>query len=188
MGRPVNEEMKARIEEAAYGLFESVGYDKATYAAIADETGISRNLAQYHFPKKELLAISYMEKILLQVQEELEISDASIIAEPMLLAAVGEGFFNSLLETEGKRTFLQDIIRSRDLTEDVLAFNTQWALSHVESNKAQGSSSKQAERSIIVHMGGFYELLYHSLKTNEPFDDLRAEIEAAVRAFLSSVE
>ena len=66
-----------------------------------------------------------MEKVLLQVQEELEISDANIIAEPMLLAAVGEGFFNFLLETEGKRTFLQDIIRSRDLTEDVLAFNTQ---------------------------------------------------------------
>ena len=44
MGRPVNEEMKAHIEEAAYGLFESVGYDKATYAAIADEAGISRTL------------------------------------------------------------------------------------------------------------------------------------------------
>lgn len=188
MGRPVNEEMKARIEEAAYGLFESVGYNKATYAAIADEAGISRNLAQYHFPKKELLAISYMEKVLLRVQENLEIPDARIIDEPMLLAVVGEGFFNSLLETEGKRTFLQDIIRSRDLTEDVLAFNTQWALSHVESNKAQGSSSKQAERSIIVHMGGFYELLYHSLKANEPIDDLRAEIETVVRAFLSSVE
>lgn len=187
MGRPVNEEMKSRIEQAAYQLFETVGYDKTTFAAIADEVDISRNLAQYHYPKKELLAISYMEKLLARVQEELGISDADIIENPMLLASVGTAFFESLLATEGKRQFLQDIIRSRDLTEDVLAFDTQWALSHVDKSILPDENDGKAERTVIMHMGGFYELLYHSLKSGEPIDDLANEIERIVDVFLGSI-
>ena len=54
MPRPKNEELKTQIERAAWAQFRAQGYNATTYATIGRACGISRALAQYHFPKKEL--------------------------------------------------------------------------------------------------------------------------------------
>lgn len=188
VARPVNAEKRQSIEDAAFHLFDTIGYDKATYAAIAAELGISRNLVQYHFPKKEMLAIAYMEGMLAHIQAELSITDGNIAKNPRSsLVRVGTRFLEGLLQDKGKATFLRDIIRSRDLTEDVLAFNTKWAFSRLEESYANISDNHLAQRAIIFNMGGFYELLYHCLKDDEPID-LESELDAVVGAFLDAMD
>lgn len=187
MARPKNEELEAKIQKAAWTLFQSVGYEKATYAAIAERCNVSRNLVQYHVPKKELLAISFMEHLLARAQTSINLSDSEVQGNVDAIYQVGTVFFETLLANSGTRTFLLDIIRSRDLTESVLAFNTQWALAH--SDAANGSADYdqvEVERSVILHMGGFYELLYHCLKNERPFD-VAAELKWVVEAFAQSM-
>ncbi|MCD8317095.1 MAG: TetR/AcrR family transcriptional regulator, partial [Eggerthellaceae bacterium] len=70
MGRPKNTELKKRIEETAFRLFTEYGYDKTSYSMIARECGISKNLVQYYFKKKELLATSFMETVINGILEE----------------------------------------------------------------------------------------------------------------------
>ncbi len=180
MARPQNTELKERIEQAASELFSQVGYDATTYAAIAKRCGISRNLVQYHYKKKELLAIAFMKRLLASVQENLGYTDDDLEGNITAIYQVGVGFFTSLVQDEGYRTFLQDILRGRDLTETILVFDNDWALSHLRVYDEQHRD--EILRSVIRHMGGFYELLYYSLKNDQPMD-IEEELKRVVRAW-----
>ena len=130
MARPRNEELKEKIVLAAWTQFHERGYDATSYSSIAEACDISRNLAQYHFPKKELLAIAFMERLLSECQEALGYDDESLIGNYRRVFEVGCCYFEFLLQ-HGYRQFLLDIIASRELTEDILAFNQSWALTHI---------------------------------------------------------
>ena len=75
---------------------------------------------------------------------------------------------------------LADVIRDRDLTGEVLAFNAGWALKR--SGAASGDVPDDVMRTVVTHMGGFYELLYFCLKEGLPFD-VRTELPPVVKAF-----
>lgn len=62
----------------------------------------------------------------------------------------------------------------------MLAFNASWALER--SGVASGDVPDDVMRTVITHMGGFYELLYFCLKKGLPFD-VRAELPPVVEAF-----
>lgn len=185
MARPRNDELKEKIEAAAWKLFRDVGYDAASYSAIAEACNISRNLVQYHFPKKELLAIRLMERVLTAAQEALGLSDETLRGDLAAMHAVGSCYFAFFLQDEGHRVFLLDIIRSRDLTESVLAFNANWALEHAGA-PASAMRNDATLHAVIVHMGGFYELLYWCLKNERHFDPAR-ELEPVIQAFAQSL-
>lgn len=223
MARPRNEELKEKIRREAWTLFHRVGYDAASFSLIAQACGISRNLVQYHFPKKELLAIDLMNRVLEQASCELGFSqaqpDTAAAAAPALGAgrteergaeggegrtrdgaeehplmpagdfaamhAIGSCFFGYFLRDEGWRRFLLDIISSRDLTESVLAFNARWAIDHSGVEMTEELSDKVL-RSVIVQMGGFYELLYSRLKSGRPFD-AGEELLEVMRAFMRAL-
>lgn len=169
MARPRNEELKEKIVLAAWTQFHERGYDATSYSSIAEACDISRNLAQYHFPKKELLAIAFMERLLSECQEALGYDDESLIGNYRRVFEVGCCYFEFLLQ-HGYRQFLLDIIASRELTEDILAFNQSWALTHIGALGLDQLSQADVTRSVVMHMGGFYELLYHCLRNDEPFD------------------
>ena len=169
MARPRNEELKERIVLAAWAQFHERGYDATSYSSIAEACDISRNLAQYHFPKKELLAIAFMERLLSECQEALGYDDGSLIGDYRHVFEVGCCYFEFLLQ-HGYRQFLLDIIASRELTEDILTFNQSWALTHIGARQLDKLSEENVTRSVVMHMGGFYELLYHCLRNDEPFD------------------
>ena len=65
------------------------------------------------------------------------------------------------------------------MTEDILAFNMDWALDAVGITPAR---KKDVQRSIVVHMGGFYELLYWALRHGEGIN-LEGELDIVVDAF-----
>ena len=184
MARPRNEELKAKIQREAWRLFHESGYDAATYAAIADACGISRNLVQYHFPKKELLAISLMDRVLEEAEAALAEQATEGSNDFSAMCAAGTCYFEFLLQDEGYRNFLLDIISSRSLTESVLAFNASWAFERV--GEPEGGELDEVMRTVIISMGGFYELLYYCLKNGKPIDVGR-EIRAVMRAFICAL-
>jgi AcrR family transcriptional regulator len=188
MARPQNIQLKAQISRASRRLFREYGYDATSYSAIAKACGISRNLVQYHFPKKELLAIDFMERVLQAAQQALGLTSASLQGDFGRIYQVGVCYFAYLLhEPDGYRTFLLDIVRSRDLTEDVLAFNVQWALKRSQDGRTTPDDDVVVDdavmRAVIVRMGGFYELLYHCLKNGVDID-VAKELADVVRAFM----
>lgn len=185
MGRPQNIELKERISCASRRLFREYGYDGTSYSSIAKVCGISRNLVQYHFPKKELLAIDFMERVLQASQKALGFSDGSLRGDFGRIYQVGVCYFAYLLrEQNGYRTFLLDIVRSRDLTEDVLAFNGTWALKRALDGEP--TLDDAVMRVVIVRMGGFYELLYHCLKSGADID-VAKELAGVVQAFMAAL-
>ncbi len=185
MPRPKNEQLKAQIVRIAAKQFASNGYKATSYTSIAQECGISRNLVQYHFPKKETLAIAYMESVLARSMKKLGLSDNSVHDNLPAIKNVGAAFFETLLAKPGTRLFLSDVISSRELTESVLAFNYEWALAHVTI--PEDANLDAAMRTVVARMGGFYELLFWSLKNNKPFDAKR-EISIVVEAFAEALK
>lgn len=131
MARPQNEQLKARITAAVERQFLEHGYHETSYRSIAEECGISRNLVQYHFPKKEKLAEAFMESLLKKSMLELEFSDEDLRGDFKKVKAVGVRYFETLMASSGSRQFLQDVLSSRDMTDDILAFNMDWALEAV---------------------------------------------------------
>lgn len=184
MARPRNDELKAEIQEQAWRLFHARGYDAATYAAIAEACGISRNLVQYHFPKKELLAIGLMDRVLEEAEAALRVEAADGGNEFSAMCATGTCYFEFFLQDAGWCAFLLDIISSRSLTESVLAFNASWAFERV--GEPEGGELDEVMRTVIISMGGFYELLYYCLKNDKPIEVGR-EIRAVMRAFICAL-
>ena len=185
MPRPKNEQLKAQIIRAAEKQFSTKGYKATSYTSIAEACGISRNLVQYHFPKKESLAIAYMESVLARCMKKLHLTDTGVQDNIAAIKSVGSEFFNALLAKPGTRLFLSDIISSRELTEGVLAFNYEWAVGHVTIPATANLDA--AMRTVVLRMGGFYELLYWSLKGNKPFD-VEREIGIVVDAFAAELK
>ncbi len=183
MARPKNEELKARITAAVERQFLEHGYRETSYRSIAEECGISRNLVQYHFPKKEHLAEAFMESLLEKCIDELGFKESDLLGNFENVKAVGVRYFTKLLAGKGPRRFLQDVLANRDMTEDILAFNMEWALEHIGMKPA---IKKNVQRNIVLHMGGFYELLYWSLRFDEDID-VATELGAVVDAFAEAL-
>lgn len=185
LARPQNVELKRDIELAAWRLFRERGYDATSYTAVAEVCGISRNLAQYHYPKKEMLAIAFMERVLEESQRALAITPNQLQGNFALMRATGACYFEFLLQEGGYSEFLLDVLRSRDLTENILTFNTRWAMDRIDSLSREHEDTAPL-RAVIVQMGGFYELLYHCLKEGEPIDPY-AELRPVMVAFMGSL-
>lgn len=185
MSRPKNEQLKSQILRVAEKQFATKGYKATSYTSIAETCGISRNLVQYHFPKKESLAIAYMESVLACSMKKLGLNDKNVRGDYAAIKKVGAAFFEALLAKPGTRLFLSDVISSRELTESVLVFNFNWAIERVDIPAEANLDAVM--RMVVARMGGFYELLYWSLKNDKPFDTER-EIGLVVDAFAEALE
>lgn len=175
MARSENGEARRAIEQAAFDLFAEVGYAKTSYSAIAERCGITKALVQYYFRKKEELALGLLTRLLEESIDGLGLrgSDAPEAGRFGELWRIGTAYFDRMLclAPSGYRTFLQDVLASRELTGDVLAFNVGWACSYLGRDAA--SLGSDASDDVIMSMGGFYELLYHALREGRPFDTAR---------------
>lgn len=170
MPRKENAEAKEAIRQAAFAAFRERGYAATSYTAIAERCGMSRALVQYYFKKKEDLALSLFTLLLEQSVDLLgyahpEGPEENRFAE---LYRIGQVHFAYLTREDGYRCFLEDVLGSRELTEDVLAFNGTWAFRYL----GRGAEELDAATmdSVVMSMGGFYELLYHCLKEDRQMD------------------
>ena len=185
MARPTNDELKAKIMAEAWRQFRDQGYTATSYATVAEACGISRNLAQYHFPKKDRLAIAFMEDLLVRCQQALGYSDDQVSGDYQRIYELGCCFFAHLLE-QGYDRFLLDVIESREMTESVIAFNGAWALQRTGETSVSDEVQQRAMRVVVIHMGGFYEWLYHCLRNGLPFD-VPQELALVMRAYVQAL-
>lgn len=186
MARPKNEELKADITATVERQFIKQGYNATSYRTIAEECGIGRALVQYHFPKKEKLAEAFMASLLEKSIVELGFTEADLHGNFDAIKAVGVHYFEKLLAKKGSRQFLQDILEKRDMTEEILSFNLNWALSHLDASTADKTSHVRLQRNVILHLGGFYELLYWSLRHDESID-IESELTIVVDSFAKTL-
>ncbi|NMM97799.1 TetR/AcrR family transcriptional regulator [Bifidobacterium olomucense] len=185
MVRPRNEEMRSGIADTAFSLFHEVGYTHASYTLLAERCGITRALVQYHWPKKELLAVDSMTRLLGETIKQLGLPNHGTdnpSADAAKLVSIGTHFFSILIEDKGWRQFLLDILKSRELTEQVLAFNARWAFTYIGQEPRDGAFEE-----VVVSMGGFYELLYYRLKHNKSID-VKPRLEKVVNEFMQTLD
>ncbi|MGI6216483.1 MAG: TetR/AcrR family transcriptional regulator [Coriobacteriales bacterium] len=167
MSRPRNDKLKEEILKESWQQFRKYGYNGTTYTKIAEACGISRNLVQYHFPKKELLSVAFMERVMAEAQRSLGISEEELHGNFRAFYEVIYCFFAFLLQENGYRKFLQDIILSRERTEKIFAFNLSWTLERIDL--PADADLEPIYQEMIVILGGFCELMYYCLQHNKPF-------------------
>ena len=163
--------MRDSIADAACSLFHECGYARASYTLIATRCGITRALVQYHWPRKEALAIEAMGRILANVEADQNAGKGGPgkNGEPVrgdhradAAIALAAGFYNALLSDSGWRRFLLDVLADRGLAQRVLPVGVDWMAARMGLDMR--TMDADALDSAVFAMGGFHELLYRRLR------------------------
>lgn len=180
MPRPENPELVNQIVNQADTLFRKRGYRAASYSEIAKAAGTTKGLMQYHFKKKDELACTVMARVLDRAANALGYDhrpQAASLESFEQLYRIGQAYFAYLLQEDGYRLFLQDIVSSFDLVDKVLAFNLSWALDY--ASLSERADDRAVIESVVISMGGFYSLLHYDL-LHEGCTDVRLHLQAVV--------
>ena len=162
-----NNTAKQDISRAAHALFLSEGYAKTGYQLIADRLGMDRGLVQYHFPRKEILAVDLLRRVIDLSEDHIRdnrLADRVPLAYRMVLAQLTYAF----LGDARVRAFTIDVLSSRPITHEVLVMDAAWNAEFLGDDDG-GDAFDNA----ILAVGGAYELLYHQLVTDPAAIDPR---------------
>ena len=171
---------KQAIEAAAFRLFSEQGLDATSYTAIAEASGCGRPLVQYHFPKKEDLAVAFVERCLLSVAEVYSGSDYDVEEHTVRVLRMGQLYYELILNG-GMRAFMVDALANRNITSRIIRLNAEWSLPYTDDDAADPGLVEAS----IKATGGIYELLHASLSEGLACDaaDLAAQNVAAYLVF-----
>lgn len=162
------QEKKERIASAAYRLFLQKGYKATSMADIAQLSGFSKSLVQKHFKKKEAFIVGFLEALLNGIDESLTSRGLKTDNYWSNLYLIGQLHYAFLLEDDGKRQLLMDIISNRQLTEAMIELDVNWAFQYMHSFS---EDEKEALLdNMAIAMGGTYELLYRMLGQGRAID------------------
>ena len=160
MSKRRNEDVERSVLVAAWDLFMEKGYQGTSYTDIAELSGVSRSLVQYYFPKKDLLALTCGKAIVIashvvvrtEIHQDLNQVASAYITGQVLLAAL---FLN-----KGSQRFLFDILRDRDIAQQLIVQNYQ--LAHRAFAVSLDQFAAIPDRAMMV-AGGLGELAYYYL-------------------------
>lgn len=164
MARARNEELRELITRTAWKQFRERGYDKTTFASIAEECGVSRELAHYHIGKKETLAIDLIDHVAEEAMAALGpgYDDGSTLA----VYAGGSCSFNYLVNVGGFGRLLLDVLSRRELTDKLVDVEVKW----MRGLSTGGANPQEADRLLTMVIGGFNELMYTQLSASGTCD------------------
>ncbi|WEV58206.1 TetR/AcrR family transcriptional regulator [Ligilactobacillus acidipiscis] len=160
MGRSQNLQEKKRIHQVAMHLFCQRGYRQTSYQKIADIAGIKRTNVQHYFPKKQEFVFIFLNN-LLNLSQQYTVKDLEYSDNIKTFYVLGRIYFNFLLNTKGLEKFTYDIFASREVTDQIIYFNEQWAIDYL---KLSTNNEKVISNVVIFAMGGAYEIVYRYLK------------------------
>ncbi len=169
------------IVRTAYRLFIDVGYEKATYALIAERSGFERTLVQYHLPRKADLAAHFLTDVLRiseRVLADLRLADSD---EPMGYRYVLAQVYYAVLSAPALRGFAVEALDRRSIVSQVLDRDIEWNLQLVRPDQERRQALIDDS---IMAVGGAYELLAHRLRAGrdaEPADLAARTLLGAVR-------
>jgi len=157
MGRKRNDEERNRIQNIAFNLFRTVGYDETSFTDIANATGLKRSLIQYYFPKKENLIKIYINKAL-DVAAELVEANPFVTDPIKKLHLIAYLEFMALYKDNQAEHLYKAILRDRDNTMMVFDRVIDWALEYLGSDDE--AYNQMVREAIIYAAGGTVEYVY----------------------------
>ena len=168
MPKPKNTKMRELITSEAFRLFMKEGYEETSYKKIADSCNTSRPIIQYYFPKKEMLAIQFLERVLELTQGYLEENKILRNDHYIDLYLIIQVHFAFLLMNSDIKQFTQDFLASRKFTSNVAIMNSIWGLQFLKN--PDKSNDKELFNNHLLILGGLFELIYYSLENKLNID------------------
>ena len=169
MPRNENLALKRQLEDALRAHLSDAGLDATSYQVVADELGISRALVQHYYPRKMDFAAYFLETLLVNIANILGIDSYAKGARLATRDAYLMGclYYEYLLDPDGGRRLLFDILKNRELADELMYHHYQWGLANVDPSRPRFEERSQE---VIKVWGGFYDLMYHSIKNDFEID------------------
>ena len=187
MPRNENCELKNELEETLIRQLQEQGLNATTYKSIADDLGISRALVQHYYPKKIDFALFFLETLMSEAAKTLGIDSYSSnerlnVEDAYLLGCLYYGY---LLDDEGGSQLLFDILKDRELSDELMRAHYEWGLENIDPTRPDFESRSH---DVITTWGGFYELMYMALKQGFDPDLPKSSIPLLVSFLADSSE
>jgi AcrR family transcriptional regulator len=164
MAAPRNDEERDRIYDAALKLFFARGFNKTSYANIADACQTSKSMVQHYFPKKEL----FIDRYFSQTLDDLNAHAVELADDPEdvleVFCLMGLMHFSQLLSSGKLRALADDIVESRTLTNSIMVAERAWAAERLPERRGVVSAAD----ALTVSLGGAYELIYQYRQAGQP--------------------
>lgn len=184
MARPKNIEGRSEIRRAAFELFMQQGYAATTYADIAAAVNRERTSVQGFFPKKELLAIDFMNSIV-HGNEQFARDEGLLTGDPTAdFYVIGQLNISFHVKDRGMRLFTQDALGDRSLMLGTLTYNEEWVERFMD---VPGAKRTEVMENYMVAQGGGNELLYKLLASGASVD-VHALVGKIIVAFNSLMD
>jgi len=85
VARPKRTDLRSKLIDAAWDLFSSMGYDRATIESVIEKVGVSKGAFYHYFSNKEEVLDAVIDRIITQGLEELR-----LVVETQALSALGK--------------------------------------------------------------------------------------------------
>ncbi len=170
MGRKRDLQAKEMIVQAACRCFLQNGYQHTSYQKIAEQSGFSKSVVQFHFPKKAQFIPAFFKRLTNEMWLYLD-SHKLLSSNPFASSfCLGQVYFSFLIMNPQVRQFSFDVVSSREFTEELLLFNETWCIDyfHVSPERYE-----QLYDTVTLSVGGAYELIYRSLKYQKEIDSMK---------------
>lgn len=181
MSRQKNKQNEEYIAKTAFRLFIQKGYNKTTYQNIADASGNERTIVQLYFPKKELLIIEFLNRLLSLSIEYIDLCFPPMENRFVKLYQIGQIYFAFLIQHPH---LTLEVFADRTITEKILFLNEDWAYTFL--NTEASCKSENLTEDIVMSMGGAYELIYRNITKGETTNIPRL-LRKVVVSFMSSL-
>lgn len=173
MARPRNNELFARVTNAAFRQFHQNGYVKTTYASIAREAGCGPTTVQDYYPKKELMAQAFFSQLIEVIREESrkrdeERSGVSSFGAQSFAERFRDGTLYYSYLQERCRQYLVETTSDVAISNSVLIEMARWA--YTDAGRADVMEDPTSIERIVKSLGGFHALLNYQLMHDMSFD------------------
>lgn len=163
-------EEQNRIAKIAFNIFRVKGYENTSFALIAKEAGIAKNLLQYYFPKKEDFVELFIETSVPYTFEVLEktldnIKNPVEFLKDIYYVAYFEFWYLTKHEYVGMLT--SDVLSSRATSATIAQALSSWFIDNV---KIIGDKGPILADQIAYSIGGGLEYAYIKTQKGEDID------------------
>ena len=163
-------EEQNRIAKIAFNIFKEKGYENTSFAAIAKEAGIAKNLLQYYFPKKENFVELFIDTSLPYTFEVLRetldnIKSPSDFLRDIYYVAYFEFWYLTKHEEIGM--LISDVLSSRATSAIIAEALSNWLIENV---KFIGDKGPALADQIAYAIGGGFEYAYIKTQKGEDVD------------------
>lgn len=165
MKKPAWDMLESRndIRKTAFLLFRKLGYKATSYSMIAEESGQGRPLVQYYYPKKEEIAIEFIEEALKTIIQTVQFDSALSDTPELQTLHTGQLYYSFLLWDEDMRRFTKEVLENRAISSHLVEVNADRSLPHLVTEQ-----DVEPVRAISIKAtGGVYELLYLQLQKGD---------------------